>query len=197
MPVRECVAPRCQHIQFKFVGRYFGERLADALRSSGKTQTDIAEAFGISQQQVSKWVTGQADVGTKRATVLARLLGVDRGEVLAWMADDSDAERKSVESRLEKAVKALEKATLELAPARQFVAQYEELGHSYRQMGTDLDTLRKDVDQLKAEINARMDRDFGILLEGQKGVNAQLEDLSLALLDLLSRLPPRPIHPPE
>ena len=53
-----------------------GQRIAEARRQRGWTQTDLAEAAGISRVTVSKIERGATDVGYVRLVRLARALGV-------------------------------------------------------------------------------------------------------------------------
>ena len=53
-----------------------GQRIAEARRQRGWTQTDLAEAAAISRVTVSKIERGATDVGYVRLVRLARALGV-------------------------------------------------------------------------------------------------------------------------
>jgi transcriptional regulator with XRE-family HTH domain len=46
------------------------------------TQEYVAEALGVSRQAVSKWETGAAEPSTSNLLALAKLYGVDAGELL-------------------------------------------------------------------------------------------------------------------
>jgi transcriptional regulator with XRE-family HTH domain len=59
----------------------FSERLADAIRSSGKTQREFAEAMGVTSATVSNWVQGHSSPSVEKAVRCAELLGVDA----AWL----------------------------------------------------------------------------------------------------------------
>ena len=64
----------------------FYQSLAEALKAQrtahSMTQEQIAEALGVSRQAVSKWETGAAEPSTSNLLALAKLYGVELGELL-------------------------------------------------------------------------------------------------------------------
>ncbi len=68
--------------QQEIIRRSLGEALKDYRQQSGMTQEYVAEALGVSRQAVSKWETGAAEPSTSNLLALARLYGVDPGDLL-------------------------------------------------------------------------------------------------------------------
>ena len=66
----------------EIIRRSLGEALKAHRQQSGMTQEDVAEALGVSRQAVSKWETGVAEPSTSNLLALAKLYGVDPGELL-------------------------------------------------------------------------------------------------------------------
>ena len=64
------------------IRRSLGETLKDHRQRCGMTQEYVAEALGVSRQAVSKWETGTAEPSTSNLLALAKLYGVDAGELL-------------------------------------------------------------------------------------------------------------------
>ena len=64
------------------IRRSLGETLKDHRQRCGMTQEYVAEALGVSRQAVSKWETGAAEPSTSNLLALAKLYGVDAGELL-------------------------------------------------------------------------------------------------------------------
>ena len=62
--------------------RSLGEALRDHRQRCGMTQEFVAEALNVSRQAVSKWETGAAEPATSNLLALAKLYGVDPGELL-------------------------------------------------------------------------------------------------------------------
>ena len=62
--------------------RSLGEVLKEYRQQSGMTQEYVAEALGVSRQAVSKWETGAAEPSTSNLLALAKLYGVDPGDLL-------------------------------------------------------------------------------------------------------------------
>lgn len=64
----------------------FYQSLADALKAQrtahGMTQEQVAEALDVTRQAVSKWETGAAEPSTSNLLALAKLYGIDLGELL-------------------------------------------------------------------------------------------------------------------
>ena len=60
----------------------YGEHIRNAFRSRGYSATQIADAMGISAQQVSNWVNDRADIPLFRIVELADLLGCTTDEIL-------------------------------------------------------------------------------------------------------------------
>lgn len=66
----------------EIIRRSLGEALKDHRQRCGMTQEYVAEALGVSRQAVSKWETGAAEPSTSNLLALARLYGVDPGDLL-------------------------------------------------------------------------------------------------------------------
>ena len=66
----------------EIIRRSLGEALKAHRQQSGMTQEYVAEALGVSRQAVSKWETGAAEPSTSNLLALAKLYGVDAGELL-------------------------------------------------------------------------------------------------------------------
>ena len=66
----------------EIIRRSLGEALKDHRQQSGMTQEYVAEALGVSRQAVSKWETGAAEPSTSNLLALAKLYGVDPGDLL-------------------------------------------------------------------------------------------------------------------
>lgn len=64
------------------IRRSLGEALKAHRQNCGMTQEYVAEALGVSRQAVSKWETGAAEPSTSKLLALAKLYGVDAGELL-------------------------------------------------------------------------------------------------------------------
>ena len=59
-----------------------GTNIMRLRKEAGLTQEQLAKALGISYQAVSKWETGAAEPSTSNLLALAKLYGVDAGELL-------------------------------------------------------------------------------------------------------------------
>ena len=66
----------------EIIRRSLGEALKDHRQQSGMTQEYVAEALNVSRQAVSKWETGAAEPATSNLLALAKLYGVDPGDLL-------------------------------------------------------------------------------------------------------------------
>jgi len=66
----------------EMIRRSLGESLRAHRQNCGMTQEYVAEALGVSRQAVSKWETGAAEPSTSNLLALAKLYGVDAGELL-------------------------------------------------------------------------------------------------------------------
>ena len=66
----------------EIIRRSLGEVLKEYRQQSGMTQEYVAEALGVSRQAVSKWETGVAEPSTSNLLALAKLYGVDPGDLL-------------------------------------------------------------------------------------------------------------------
>ena len=62
--------------------RSLGEVLREERSRCGMTQEYVAQELGVSRQAVSKWENGTSDPSTSNLLALARLYGVDPGELL-------------------------------------------------------------------------------------------------------------------
>ena len=59
-----------------------GETLREHRQSCNMTQEFVAEQLHVSRQAVSKWETGASEPSTSNLLALAKLYGVDAGELL-------------------------------------------------------------------------------------------------------------------
>ena len=66
----------------EIIRRSLGEALKAHRQQSGMTQEYVAEALGVSRQAVRKWETGAAEPSTSNLLALAKLYGVDPGDLL-------------------------------------------------------------------------------------------------------------------
>jgi DNA-binding XRE family transcriptional regulator len=66
----------------EIIRRSLGEVLKEYRQQSGMTQDYVAEALNVSRQAVSKWETGSAEPSTSNLLALAKLYGVDPGDLL-------------------------------------------------------------------------------------------------------------------
>ena len=66
----------------EIIRRSLGEALKDHRQRCGMTQEYVAESLGVSRQAVSKWETGAAEPSTSNLLALAKLYGVDAGDLL-------------------------------------------------------------------------------------------------------------------
>ena len=64
------------------IRKSLGEVLKDHRQRCQMTQEFVAENLGVSRQAVSKWETGAAEPSTSNLLALAKLDGVDAGELL-------------------------------------------------------------------------------------------------------------------
>ena len=64
------------------IRRSLGEALKDHRQRCGMTQEFVAESLSVSRQAVSKWETGAAEPSTSNLLALAKLYGVDPGDLL-------------------------------------------------------------------------------------------------------------------
>lgn len=64
------------------VRRSLGEALKAQREKCNMTQEFVAESLGVSRQAVSKWERGASEPSTTNLLALARLYGVDAGELL-------------------------------------------------------------------------------------------------------------------
>ena len=64
------------------IRRSLGEALKEHRQRCGMTQEFVAESLNVSRQAVSKWETGAAEPSTSNLLALAKLYGVDAGELL-------------------------------------------------------------------------------------------------------------------
>lgn len=71
--------------------QYIGSRIKQARLESGYSQADIAEAFGISGQQVQKFEKGLNRVSAKMLHKLAKILG----KPMIWFTQDIESSRKN------------------------------------------------------------------------------------------------------
>ena len=64
------------------IRRSLGEALKDHRQRCGMTQEFVAESLSVSRQAVSKWENGAAEPSTSNLLALAKLYGVDPGDLL-------------------------------------------------------------------------------------------------------------------
>ncbi|MBI2710467.1 MAG: helix-turn-helix transcriptional regulator [Actinobacteria bacterium] len=68
-----------------------GDLLRTALRVAGLSQTQLAKSVGVSQQTVSKWLTGETQPRPRLINSLAGALGVDPTDLSAALVATEDA----------------------------------------------------------------------------------------------------------
>lgn len=61
----------------------FGERLAEARRAKGLSQSRLAVALGVSKSAVSRWERGTREPDLRTLSELVELLGVTYAELLS------------------------------------------------------------------------------------------------------------------
>ena len=64
------------------IRRSLGEALKAHRQTCGMTQEFVAESLGVTRQAVSKWETGAAEPSTSNLLALAKLYGIDPGDLL-------------------------------------------------------------------------------------------------------------------
>ena len=64
------------------VKKSLGETIREQRLRCKMTQEFVAESLGVSRQAVSKWESGASDPSTSNLLALAKLLGMDAGELL-------------------------------------------------------------------------------------------------------------------
>ena len=64
------------------IRRSLGEALKEHRQRCGMTQELVAESLNVSRQAVSRWETDAAEPSTSNLLALAKLYGVDAGELL-------------------------------------------------------------------------------------------------------------------
>lgn len=81
-------------------------RLALAAEQRQLTDAEAAAFFDVDQTAFTRWKLGRVIPGSKRAAALAEFIGVERAQVLEWLADDertppgSSARFAAIEARL-------------------------------------------------------------------------------------------------
>lgn len=70
----------------------WGQRIAEARRTVGMTQVQLAAALGVTQQLVSAWERGQSAPRDERRAQVARILGVTPDELFAYPDSDGGEE---------------------------------------------------------------------------------------------------------
>lgn len=71
------------------------EWVREALEARGHKQRDLAQAWGISEAGVSRWMRGleQQDLPMSRVWILSRMLGLETDEVITRLGFGGDASR--------------------------------------------------------------------------------------------------------
>ncbi|TYS64478.1 helix-turn-helix transcriptional regulator [Sutcliffiella horikoshii] len=62
-------------------------RLKEWIAKSKRTQADIAKEMGLTDQQLSNWVTGRSVPPLKKAMQIAKILGCDISDIWEWEED--------------------------------------------------------------------------------------------------------------
>ena len=62
--------------------RTLGERIKAHRTALGMSQEKLAQSLGVTAQAVSKWETGAAEPSPSNLLALAKLYGVDPGDLL-------------------------------------------------------------------------------------------------------------------
>lgn len=103
-----------------------GNAISRAMKDAGLNQTDLAEKVGATQQTVSRWTSGRVLPSLDKLPKLAKVLGVDQGELMDALVKDAQTERNTdvrLPSRMawmEKKIRDLEERieALESGPAK-------------------------------------------------------------------------------
>jgi transcriptional regulator with XRE-family HTH domain len=94
----------------------FADRLRTELRALRLSQAALAEQLGVSQQTVSKWLTGETQPRVKLLPALAEALGMEPTDLSAALV--ARAEPKSLDEAMELRVAALDRRIRDLTPAQ-------------------------------------------------------------------------------
>lgn len=92
----------------------FADRLRTELRAARLSQAALAEQLGVSQQTVSKWLTGETQPRVKLLPALAEALDMAPTELSAALV--ARAEPKSLDEATEMRVAALDRRIRDLSP---------------------------------------------------------------------------------
>jgi len=68
--------------QTQRIRKTLGQTLKDCRTACNMTQEFVAQQMGVSRQAVSKWENGTSEPSTSNLIALAKLYGVDAGELL-------------------------------------------------------------------------------------------------------------------
>lgn len=74
----------------KRIDKHVGERIRLRRTELGLTQEQLAEALGVSYQQIQKYETGANRISAGRMLEIARKLAVDVGFLFEDLTDDED-----------------------------------------------------------------------------------------------------------
>lgn len=94
----------------------FADRLRTELRGLRLSQAALAEQLGVSQQTVSKWLTGETQPRVKLLPALAEALGMEPTDLSAALV--ARAEPKTLDEAMELRVAALDRRIRDLTPAQ-------------------------------------------------------------------------------
>lgn len=92
----------------------FAERLRSELRRAHMSQAALADRLGVSQQTVSKWLTGETQPRVKLLPALAEALGLEPTDLSAALV--ARTEPKTLDEEMELRVAALDRRIRDLSP---------------------------------------------------------------------------------
>ncbi|WP_404470628.1 helix-turn-helix transcriptional regulator [Sutcliffiella horikoshii] len=65
-------------------------KLKEWIVKNGRKQADIAREMGLTDQQLSNWVTGRSVPPLKRAVQVADILGCSVNDIWSWDDDEEE-----------------------------------------------------------------------------------------------------------
>lgn len=106
-------AARRSRAQAKTVDTHVGQRIRDKRNEKGMSQTEVANALGVTFQQVQKYERGTNRVGASRLYDLSRILGVQ----VQFFFEGLENQPNEPEDDMENIVHLMKPDTIELVEA--------------------------------------------------------------------------------